>query len=203
MLTWTASRLNPGIDYPWRYILAGAALISLVLPWRVYSLTLATGCVLALLVIDYPSGYGYLSWDRMHGNGKEIYKLVKRADRFIALYSGDASPGFWVSGATTAPEDPLFVAIAAPRSFLKCSDFAGSFPNLEVTHAGYDPTFPDLPTAVRDHYITRGHRLFIIARGRGLVNAGANALHSVGLIPTPLAEIELAPGISIAAATIR
>lgn len=203
VLTWMACRLNPEIDYPWRYILAGAALLSLVLPWRVGSLALATGCILALLSIDYPSGYGYLSWDRMHGNGREIYRLVKRADQFIANYSGSTSPVFWVSGATAAPDDPLFVAIAAPRSFLKCNDFAASFPNLEVTQAGFDPTFPDLPTAVRNHYIAPGHQLFIIARGRDLVITAADALHSVGLKATPLAEMELAPGISIAAAAIQ
>ena len=68
------------------------------------------------------------------------------------------------------------MSLAAPRSFLKCNDFAGSYPNLEVTRAGFDPNFPDLPTAMRDGYINRRHRFFIIARGRQLVTAAADAL---------------------------
>ena len=72
VLAWALSRLNPFIDYRWRYLLAGAALLSLFLPLRRFSLALMSGCVLALLCIDYPTGYGYLSWDHMHGNGRRF-----------------------------------------------------------------------------------------------------------------------------------
>ncbi len=202
VLVWAASRINPDIGYRWRYILAASALLSLALPFRAWSTTLAAGAILALLAIDYPTGYGSQVW-WANWNGKALYKLVQRAHLFITARAGDNIPRFWIGGDVEYLGDPLLVSIATPRSFFQCRAFPASFPNVQVNRESEDQYFPDLPTAVRDHYVLPGQRLFIIGRGHDLVSQAEQALDSVGLSAMPLDETEITPSISIAVAGIE
>ena len=201
VLVWTAGRANPGIDYWWRYILAAAAVLSLALPFRAWSTALATGCILALLGIDYPTGYGELSWFPRDWNGKALYELAKRAHQFITVHTGNERPRFWIGGDFEGLGDPLMVAVAAPLSFLECSGFPQNYPSLQANGRSWQQT-PNLLAAVRNHYISAGQRLFVIAHGHDLVASASHAFHSAGLSVTPLDETEITPGISIAVAYI-
>jgi hypothetical protein len=211
VLVWAAYRMDRRLDFWWRYALAAGAVLCLVLPLGGWSSATVTACVLGLLAITYPRSYEYspwfASWDK-----RAFYEVVGRAHRFVTVHFGDPKPApsvgtrlaFWVSGDIANPlGDPLFVSIAAPRSFFECEVFAASYPSLHIQHEKWNAPFQDLSVAVADQYISPGRRLFIIARGHDLVASASNVFHSVGLDAVPLDETEVAPGISIAVAEIK
>jgi hypothetical protein len=203
VLVWAAYRANPNVGYWWRYALAAGALISLALPFGAWSSTAARGCIIALLAITYPTGYGSLPWWPARLTERNFYELVKRAHQFVTSHSSDTRPSFWVSGDIAGIGDPLFVSIAAPRSFLECGGFAASYPSPHIRHESWNEYFLDLSAAAGTHYISAGRPLFIIARGQDLVASASDAFLAVGLTATRIDEIEIAPGISIAAAEIK
>ena len=212
VLVWVAYRMDPHLDYLWRYTLAVGALLFFLLPFGSWSSATATACVLGLLTITYPRGFGYLPWFNASWNQQALYEVVERAHRFVTIHfgdprpslSGDTRPAFWVSGDIVDDlGDTLFVSIATPRSFLECVEFAASYPSPHVQHEKWNEPFHDLGAAIADHYISPGRRLFIIARGHDLVVSALDAFHSVGLTAVPLDEAEIAPGISIAVAEIK
>lgn len=205
VLFWAACRMDPGVNQWWRYALGAGAVLSLLLPFGAWSTATATICILGLLAITYPTGNGWLPWDKARPNEQALYQFVKRAHQFVTVHSGDTLPSFWVSGDFSHLSDPLFVSIATPRTFMECMSFPASFPSPRVNRENrkkYDAYFPDLATAVGTHDISQGRRLFIIARGRDLVASASDAFHSVGLTVVPLDEKEIAPGVSIAVANI-
>ena len=203
VLVWAASRMNPGLDYWWRYILAAGALVPLVLPLGAWSTTGVTVCISALLMITYPTGYGSLPWYQASLHEQGFYELVRRAHRFITIHSGERSPSFWISAKRSSVGDPGLVALTAPESFFECGEFPASYPSPQIEREGLDQYFPDLQAAVRDQYVSPDRPLFIIAPGHDLVASASGALNSVGLSAVPLDETEIAPGISIAVADIK
>jgi len=147
VLVWAAYRMDPRLDLWWRYALAAGAVLCLVLPLRGWSSATVTACVLGLLAITYPRGYGYSPWFKASWDQRAFYEVLGRAHRFVTVHfgeprptpSGDTRPAFWVSGDIIDDlGDPLFASIATPRSFLECGEFAASYPSPRVRREKWD-----------------------------------------------------------------
>lgn len=203
VLCLAAIRLDPGIAAPWRYALAIVAIAILAPRLRGWTSIIAPFCVVSLVLFTYPVGYGAAAWAQVVYNGRELYELAAKAHQFVAKNDGGKRPLFWISGDPIDMADPLFLAIVTPRTFLECSDAAGSFPDAISRKSGLNTWLPSLTDLVKRGYAAAGERLFIIARGHDLIAAGAKGLRQTGIHVRALSEMEISSGVSIAAGDIQ
>jgi hypothetical protein len=198
-----ASHSDIEAPYQVRFVAAGLAVLFSALIFMRWSGAAATICIIALVCITYPFGYGGAPWLSTHGGERAVYADVRAAVAFVKAHATAQRPVFWISSDAGTLGSPSFTAVATPRSFLECAAFPASFPDANRKAAGWNAAFPDLKSAVASGYIKPDQRLFIIAAGTRLAEEGAPALASVGLVGHLVAQQTIDKGVSIAAIDLR
>lgn len=144
------------------------------------------------MAISHPTMYGSAPWTddgpasrRMHIVAAETLK------RYQSLKHHDI-PAFWINA---SPPDTL----GAPRAYLKCGDFAGSFPATTQDGTGANMLFP----AVRKEEMGTARHLVILAEGKNLYEAAKPVLDQIGVQSRFVGEWSVTPTISMTVLKIQ